>query len=371
MKQVEKDFRGPSGRLPEWWLGRLAVSCLVVFSWTAPLVADLGMASDDDNERLVVFDTTSGVVLGAVTVGPGAIGDCLVEPATEMGYVVDFANRLWVLDLAQDPPALADGVNPIAMSNQGQDIAFGPGRDFIVSCGGTTDGIVSVVDLASRTEVDTFDLGHTCWALEVCPDGSVLTGHVSFDDNTWNVRRLQLGPGGTLTDTGDFVMPDVPTNMRCSQDSATALVLQLGWDVSSVATDGLGILDTITLNGPAATAQFDPSGTRVYLRSDPSTVAYDYDPVSGLFGHAPLYTIPTGSFVPLGGVDTMALDALGTRLYIPSGDRVQVFDAVTGAPRAPIVQAGAGFIGVCTGRDLDFGDGFESGDLGAWSVMGR
>ncbi len=328
----------------------------------------LGMAGDDAGDRAVVFDADAGAILGAVDVGPGGVGDCAITPDQSLALMVDFAFGLWLIDLQQSPPVLAAGTNPIALSNLGQDVDLVAGSSFAVVCGGP--GPVSVVDLATRAEVDTFDLGHGCSSLDVCDDGSVLAGWTSILDNERIVRRLLLDGSGQLTDSGDSYVPDFPTNVHCAPGATTGLVLQLGWDVSSVTVSGLTQLDLVTLSGAPSAAVFHPGEDRVSIRAEDAIEAYSYDPVTGALGATPLLTIAnTGSFVPLGGIDTLAFDPAAGLLYAPDNDAIRIYDATTGVPSAPIIDAGADFTGVCLGNGgLVFEDGFESGDAMSWSA---
>ncbi len=342
----------------------LAAACVLA---SLPAEAQtLGMAGDDAGDRAVVFDLQTGAILGAVGVGPGGVGDCAIASDQGLGLMVDFASGLWLVDLGQSPPVLAAGTNPIALSNLGQDVDLTADGSFAVVCGGP--GPVSVIDLATRAEVDTFDLGHGCQSLEVCDDGSVLIGWLSIPDGQL-VRRLLVDGAGQLSDSGDSYMPDFPTNLHCAPGAATALVLQLGWDVSSVAVSGLAQLDQVTMSGAPSTAVFHPGEDRVSIRAEDAIETWAFDPVTGTLGAAPLLTIAnTGSFVPFGGIETLALDVAGGRLYATDNDQIEIYDAATGAPSTPISDPGSDFTGICLGNGPVFTDGFESGDTSAWSA---
>ena len=64
-----------------------------------------------------------------------------------------------------------------------------------------------VVDIATRTEINTFPLGVDISpnAVVVCPDGSVLV--VAGEWGTWEttIRRLRIDGFGNLTDTGESI----------------------------------------------------------------------------------------------------------------------------------------------------------------------
>ncbi len=349
------------------WLDLRVAGLLLLAS--VPLQAGtLGIAGDDNGDRAVVFDAQSKTILGAVSVGPGAVGDCAITPDRSLGLIVDYASNLWLIDLTQAPPVLASGTNPILISSLGQDVDLNPSGEYALVCGGTD--FVSVVDLATRTEIDSFDLGHGCQSVEVCDDNSVLVGWLSIPDNGRLVRKLHLNGAGQLSDSGDSMTPDFPTNVHCAPGSATALVLQLGWDVSSVSLSGLGTLDQLTLTGAAATAVFHPGTERVSIRVEEAIEIYDFDISSGVLGDTPLLTIPnTGSLVPLGGIDTLAKGLFSDLLFTTTNDEIRIYDPSTGAPSVPITDPGSEFTGICLSDPiLLFADDFEGGDTSQWSA---
>ncbi len=348
--------------------------CWLVAGWVlmAPLPVQaevLGMVGDDAADRAVVFDAQTGTILGAVNVGPGSVGDCAITADQSLGLMVDLASRLWLVDLERSPPTLATGINPIVLSNLGQDVDLSADGRYALVCGGTS--VVSVVDLATRAEADTFDLGHGCQSVAVCDDGSVLVGWISIPDGQL-VRRLLLDAMGQLTDSGDSFVPDFPTNVHCAPGAESALILQLGWDVTSVSVSGMASLDQVTLSGAASTAVFHQGQDRISIRAEDAIEAYSYDATTGSLSDMPVLTIPnTGSFVPLGGIDTLALDSTSGLLYAPDDEEVKIYNASTGAPLTPISDLGSDFTGICLGDgSLVFTDGFESGDTSAWSAPG-
>ena len=327
---------------------------------------DIGVAMDDATDRAYVIDLESDSVLGTVDLASGWTGDCVVTPDESLAAAVIFDSGLWLIDLTQSPPVLAAGVNPIAISAVGQDVALTSDGRFAAVCGGAD--VVSIVDLSARSEVDTFDLGHSCQIVEICSDGSVLVGHSDLGLNSRLVRRLLLDDTGQLSDTGESFVPDFPTNITCAPGSNTAVVLQLGWDVTSTAIPILGAIDTITLAGAAATAVFPPDPDRVFVRAENAIEVWGYNSVTGVFAGAHSLEIPnTGTYVPLGGIDTLALDWSRRRLVDPSADTIKNYDISTGMSEAPISVTGALFTGVCVvSQEVVFADGFESGNAGRW-----
>ena len=147
------------------WLTTLflvvAVLLLVAVVKSTP-AQTLGMVADTATNKVIVFDTDTDTVLGSVPLGGGLIGDCSVTSDQTLGFVTDLVSRIWVIDLAASPPVLAAAPNPIMISNPGEDTALTHDDRFLVVCDGFGTHPVSVIDVATRTEVETFSLGTDC-----------------------------------------------------------------------------------------------------------------------------------------------------------------------------------------------------------------
>lgn len=112
-----------------------------------------------------------------------------------MGFFTNFQSNLTVADLSTVPPTLAAGSNPIPISNPGEDTALSADGKFLVVCDGSLIVPVSVVDVATKTEISTLDTGSDCDSVDVCSDNSVLITSV----RAGTVERLQLSASGVLT----------------------------------------------------------------------------------------------------------------------------------------------------------------------------
>ena len=188
--------------------------------------AQLGIVADDATDSAVVFDAGTDTVLGSVVIGPGTpgggIGDCAITGDQTLGIVTDNQNQLWFIDLTTSPPSLASGTNPLTITSPGLDVSLSPFQNFVVVCDGSSLAPVSVVDIATRTQVDTFDLGHDCNSVDVCSDGSVLVTSATKH----RVRRLLIDPKtGALSDTGEKASFVYPQNVYCAPDARSGMVL--------------------------------------------------------------------------------------------------------------------------------------------------
>ena len=99
----------------------------VALQGTPVMAQTLGMVADNFTDRVIIFNADTDTVLGSVPVGPGSVGDCSITPDQTRGFVTDFQDRIWVIDLTT--LALAPGTNPIPISNNGEDTSVTPKRE--------------------------------------------------------------------------------------------------------------------------------------------------------------------------------------------------------------------------------------------------
>lgn len=341
----------------------LAIFLCLIPSLT--LAQNIGLVTDWVNDTALVFDT-SGAELGTVYLpGAGSLGDCVISEENGVAFVADFASQVWIVDLS-DPPLPAPGINPIAISNTGWDIALSPDGGYLAICG--DPGLVSLVDPATRVEIDTFDLGHGCNGIDICTDGSVLISYADLTTNTFVFRRLLLSGSGELTDSGDSLSLEA-YNVECNPGGPTALIT--GFDqVMSMQVTGLNVLDSISFdpNHPI-TCRLNATGDRALVRTTTDVLTYAVDPITGDLDPTPLLTIPGTGNNYFGGIDTLSYDQNGSRVVVPElTGSVRFFNAVTGTEGPSIDHPGRQFRGVCLPPVTRvFFDGFESGDLSRWT----
>lgn len=322
----DRDLTGQSDPLPPV-LGGITDVGLIQISAFVPI----GMVVDNSTDSVIVFDTDTDAVLGSVPIGPGTIGDCAITADGTLGFATDFALRIWVIDLTTSPPSLASGTNPIPISNFGEDVSITPDQQFLVVCDGSATQPVSVVDIATRTQISTFATGSDCNSVDVCADGSVLV--TSF--NNANVRRLIIDSFGNITDTGEVLgTGGQPNNAFCAPEGTSGLVVTRGvGELRSFTLPGLAAVHTRSLSGSfGISGLVDSTAARVFVRSNSGAVdVFDYESATGILGAAPSLTIPIASTPTFFGMDQMALHPNGIKLYVSQPGALNVYDATTGA----------------------------------------
>jgi len=323
------------------------VSCGPDFLWTqcppvfptpsSEPVQTIGMVVDDQTDIVTVFNADTDTVLGTVPIGGLTNGDCSITADQTLGFATDFSFNVWVIDLTTIPPSLAAGTNPIPISNHGEDTSISPDQQFLAVCDGSVPQPISVIDIASRTEISTFALDIDCNSVDICSDESVLV--TSFHNR--NVRRLIIDGAGNLTDTGEVLIIDgggsntSPNNVFCAPGGESGIVIRRGpQEILSFTIPGLNLVDTRTLSGTELTGisgQINPAGDLAFARSNGGAVdAFTYNSATGALGITPLFTIPIANTITFFGMDQMALNPDGTKLYVSQPAALNVYDSSTG-----------------------------------------
>ncbi len=304
----------------------------------------IGMVADHNSRAVTVFETVGNTTLGRIELPTlptdpplmfSIVGDCTITRDGTLGFVTDFFSRVWVIDLTESPPALADGINPIPISNFGEDAVITPNNRFLLVCGGATVQPVSVIDIASRTEVATFSNGSGCNSVTACPDGSVLVTSSLGSD----VRRLLLDKSGNVTGTPKTLSTGFELNNAiCAPDASTGvLVLRDAAVLVSFRIPSLQVADIQAMGGNfGVSAEFSPSGDRVYVRSNTSgpdglLEAFSYGLANGTMGNTPVFSIAVPDAQTFFGTDNIGVHPDGTRLYVSAMESVDIYSTTDGS----------------------------------------
>jgi hypothetical protein len=326
---------------------------------------NLGMVMETTTSSAIVFDPGVGAVVGGFSLGPVFVGDCAISPDGRLGFVSDESHGVWVIDLASSPPQLALGTNPVLISPRGFDLAVTPDGRFVVACGEYPPSPVVVVDVATRAVVSTLSLGSQCVALDVCRDGSVLVA----SSDTEQVRRLVIDATGHLTDSGESLSGvPVPTNVYCAADGHSGVVFTSSLNsVVSFRIPGMTYVTYRRLHGLGVSGAMAPDGTKFYARTTERALdAFAYDQSTATFSESPIFARLIGSVFSYYGIEQLAVDPDGTKVYVPDHGRLLVFDANTGATLPDLVAPGVNYpTGICfrsTSAPACATDGCDDGD---------
>jgi DNA-binding beta-propeller fold protein YncE len=357
---MKKNGFSLSGAIGRWMMMAVFGFSLLLsgFASAVPAAAGFGticMVADDEG-FVHIYDADTKAWLGTVYISDhNAIGDCAISPDGTLGFVTNFYNELYVIDLTRLPVRLASGINPIPISNHSEDISITPDGKYAIVVDGSGEEPISVVDIATRSEIGTFTAGVSHNSVEVLSDGSVLV--TAFDEVTGAnncLYRLTVDGNGIITNTGDVLPFLYPDNSYGSPDAQSGFVLGR-WDnsvVTSFLIPGLTAVDTRSLPGMGFCGVMHPDGDKIYVRTanDDYVVAYAFNSATGSLGATPLFSIPQTHLHTYFGMDQMAITPDGSRLFVPEQNHVNVYDADTGFLLDTIYGSVASdLIGICFG----------------------
>ncbi|MBN1188881.1 MAG: hypothetical protein JXA46_03940 [Dehalococcoidales bacterium] len=321
---------------------RTSIIILVLLICLAPALpvsaesGPIGMVADNSG-KVHIFDAGTNTVIGTVELPLNdgfLVGDCAISPDGTLGFVTDFNYNLWIIDLVQSPPVLASGTNPVPISNPGEDVAVTPdGKYAVVVDGAFGENVpVSLVDIADRQEIDTLVIANNHDSVDALNDGSLLV--TSFDSQSL-YRIIVIGGSFNLVHTGETMAFDYPINVYGSPKSCSGFVVG-HYDLMSFLIPGLSKVDTCELPGGGVCGVIHPAGNRVFVRTcdfeetNSFVIAYSFNSITGHLGIDPLFTIPVTPCTDYYGIEQMAITPDGSRLYVPEGDVLNVYNAETG-----------------------------------------
>jgi sugar lactone lactonase YvrE len=312
--------------------------------------SSLGMVVNNTTGGATVFNADTNTILGTIPgLGtPGsATGDCSITSDGRKAFFTRGNSNVTVVDLTGASPTFAGPPNPIGIANSGGDIVLSPDGKFLLVCDTGRIAPISVIDVATQTEISTFNTGADCNSIDVCSDGSVLI--TSF--NTDRVRRLSLSSSGALTDTGQALGVSNPVNVYCSPAATAGVVVTFDSDATSFQLPELTQVSTRGLDSFGVSGAFSHAGDRVYFRtSNGAVTSFTFDQATGSLGASPTFHTTVSAANTFFGVDQLAVHPSGASIYVSGLGAVNILDATSGAPLGALVdlsiRAGTG---ICFG----------------------
>lgn len=353
---------------------------------------NLGLVADNEADAVHVLDLNTNTVITTISlpVVGVAVGDVAISQDGTAGFVTTFDDAVYVVDLTLATPALASGTNPIPISNPGEDFAVTPDGGYLLVADGSAVAPVSVLEIASRSEVDTENVtGSDNNSVDICDDGvtTLVSGTVSgevasaiFDPaaGTLSATSLSIPSGGSGFGSG-------PNNIYCAPGSESGVIITRGAGQGRLrsftigAGGALAVAETVELGEFGISGAFSPDGTVFYARyqedlsaaSAGTVAAFTFDPVTGAIGDTPLYEAPNAATPTFFGMDQLSISDDGSLLFVSDSDEVAVLDAATGATVGAIADDAFGQLTGITGRrsaplaDVECPSQFAIGDFTA------
>lgn len=323
---------------------------------TACSTQRIGLIGNDALTAVTTFDPNTSATQGNVNVssrGGRDVYALAIGPLGNQAYVSDRSGTIRRVTLSGSAPSLAGAA--ITPSNTASDLASVENNFLMLIAIGTdpafagSEGIMSTINLADGSELDTFDFGDTIpYSVDVCDDSeTVLVGTAAPQA----VHKFTVNNRGELSRTGSTFSARHPVaNVYCAPGSQTGIaVSSVGATMQSFDVGSMGGIDTRNLAGQSATpvgsqpiglsGVFAPSGNRFFVRSERGDFggngfveAFSVDATTGALGASALQQT---SVAPLAsasrGTDEIAISADGNRLYVTdrNNDRVLVLNPST------------------------------------------
>ncbi|MBL9137657.1 MAG: hypothetical protein JNK85_17430 [Verrucomicrobiales bacterium] len=304
--------------------------------------------------EMVMYAIGGGIIRGVVvTTGDGRqllFEDSEFERVDRNGDRCDP-----VLPFALAAPKQVHGVagHKIAISNDADSFAVTCDGRMAVVVGANSATPVSLVDFASRQEVDRFAADSNVTGVATFDDGEsvVVVQNIPPRNATNRLRRLKV-VNQKLVDTGESLaaaaggdFPDYRFKKVFSVPGSRIGVALAEFGNPQIVTfsvPGLKILDSLASAGGHSGA-VSCAGDRVYVRVGSQVRGYTLDPVTGALGKAPVLTIRgIGEIEPFSSNfgNALSISRDGTQLIVSEGTafpdspptpRTTFFDSTTGA----------------------------------------
>ena len=216
----------------------------------------------------------------------------------------------------------------------------------MVACDGGATQPVSVIDVATQTEIDTLSLGpgRDCNSIQVCDDGStVLATSTRFSGR---VHRLTIDGAGMLTNTGSSFTPTAdPQNVSCAPGSASGVVSDRssGGRIQSFLIPGMTGVDTrgALPGGMRIASVINPAGDKVFSRArggGSRVDRYGYNSANGFLSAGEEGFVSVSSANTFFGMEQIGMHPNGKKLYVPEFNALNVYDPVTLNPLTSITD---------------------------------
>jgi len=345
---------------------RLAIWVIaLMLATTATASAQIfGYITDNLDRTVSVIDTTSDTVVATIDTGiPYPFGVACHPDGTEV-YIgatgVASAGTVYLIDVAAQ--GIADSV---AVGDWPRGLAALPdGSAVYVANSG--DDSVSVIDTGTFTVVDTITVETGPYGVVAHPDSSTVyvTNYLGPSVSVIDVVT------GTVTHT--IPVGSRPQGIVIDPDGDFVYVGNNGFDsVSVIDTATNTVVDTIIVGGVGTDFPTDlamhPDGGTLYVSLAMASPSIPLSTVSVVDTATRSQTLQIGGFWSAHG---LSVHPDGARLYVVDGqaETVSVVDTGTNTIVDTIpVGYGPWAFGDFITPGLIFEDGFESGDLSAWS----
>jgi DNA-binding beta-propeller fold protein YncE len=301
-----------------------------------------GIVAESLNQRVSIFDTETLEVIQQIPLGADAV-DVAITGGCRFAVVSSLNSRtMFQLCLnAGHARVTGSAISETLL----RDIALTPDGCYAICVDGAAAGqdIVSY-SLVKNEFVSSLPTSAQAVAVSPVTGKLVLTGEYFSD----SVHRFTVDSGGSLVDTGQsFPAGQNPNNLNFSPDGRFAFVANYSGGVSVLSTlvpDNVLLLGTAPASGLTQCLAVSRDGRYVFALTARNVDVYSFSPIAGSltllrsFAHG---LTATAYF----GIERLALDASGTRLFISHDLGLAVFTTY-GLPLGSVA-------GITDGRGVD------------------
>lgn len=214
--------------------------------------------------------------------------------------------------------------------------------------GNYSDGTVSVIDTATNAVITTVTVGGAPAGVAVHPDGTRVyitkqgTSDISVIDTATNSVSATISLGGPNV-TGIAVSPDGTRAYAVAYHP----VYGLGQIAVINTTTNMEIWPRLTVGGGPNGVAVSPNGTRAYVANQYSGTVSVIDTTTTPNTVVATVSVGSGAGWPTADAIGIAVNPLGTRVYVTNRDsnKVSVIDTATNAVTATVAAA-AGPLGI-------------------------
>jgi DNA-binding beta-propeller fold protein YncE len=304
-----------------------------------------GIIAENSAKQVSIFDTDTLTLLQQIPIEADVI-DVALTSDCQRAVVTSFESKtIFQIDLKKQPARV---VAKATTDTFLEDLQLTPDDRFALSVDGSATN-QDIVSYSLHKNAFVSKLPTNAQAVAVSPtcDGLVLTAISS----TNMVRWFMVNHKGTITDTGqEFPAGPNPNNIDFSKDGNFAFVADFNNAVSVLSTvipDKISLISTVPASNPIQSLAVTKDSRHVFALGESNVDIFTFDPIAGSLALARSFAHGL-EITPFFGVDQIALDPSGTRLFISAVGQVAVFTTFGTQLGTVAGVSGPGGLAICT-----------------------
>jgi len=314
---------------------------------------NIGIVADNANQRASIFDTDTLQALQHIPLSADVFDVALTKDCRRAVVSSFDSKTIFQIDLSRKDATL---VGSATGSTFYEDIATTPDGKFALSVDGSAAN-QDIVSYSLRDNSFVSSMPANAQAVAVSPKGNGLV--LTAVEGSNSVHRYTINRCGCLYDTGqEFPAGGRPINVNFSRDGNFAFVSNYspgGVSVlSTLLPDAISLISTAGDNASQSMA-VSKDGRHLFVLSPGLVSTYAFDPVTGYLAFQRSFQHGL-NVLPYYGVDQIALDSKGERLFISATGEVAVFTTYGIRLGSVADVSGPGGIAICPCTQIIYSD---------------